>query len=231
MLLLVSAAMAVPPAADDAVGLEFTAAMERMDAVLAGLKDCTFTLTSEEYVDGAMTEKSWVDIRFRREEDIYMHFTKGPNAGRMLLYRGPDWNGGKFRIDPGRFIPVMSLHPEGRLAKRGNRHTVRDVPLPRLGAKILGDATKVRDHPTWKPEITKLSAGCYETRLPKDEDATLYAYRAHICIDAGTGLPSSLKIWDHEDGAMRLVESYGYLDLVVNPGLTDTDFDPETYGL
>ncbi|MEZ4318297.1 MAG: DUF1571 domain-containing protein [Myxococcota bacterium] len=234
-----SLALAVPPAPDDTAALAFQAGMERMAAVNAGLKGCTFTFRSQEYVDGATTDWSTADVKFRVEEDIYMSFTAGPNEGRKVLYRGPDWNGGKFRVDPGRWMPVLSLHPDSRLARRGGRHSIRELPLTRLGAKILTDAIAVRDHPTWKPDIDDLGtqsiggspARCYDSRLPKSEDASLYAHRVEICLDDATGLPARLKIWDHEDGSVRLVESYEYRDLKVNPGLTDADFDPDTYGL
>ena len=213
--------------------------MERMAAVIEKMRDCTFTFRSQEYVGGSTTDWSIAEVKFRVEDDVYMKFTEGPNAGRELLYRGDAWNDGKMKVDPGRFLPVLNLHPEGRLAKRGNRHTIRDLPLPRLGAKIVRDAVKVRDHASWKPNVQDLgsetiagrSAQCFETRLPKDQDASLYAYKVHICLDDASGLPARMRVWDQEDGQLRLVEAYDYEQLTVDAGLTDRDFDPDTYGL
>ena len=103
----------------------------------------------------------------------------------------------------------------------------------------MRDALKVRDHAKWLPKVRRMGeetiggrkATCYESELPKAEDPSLYAYRVQMCLDQGHGLPARLKVWDHEDGEVRLIESYEYLDLRVNTGLTDADFDPETYGL
>ena len=33
--------------------------------------------------------------------------------------------------------------------------------------------------------------------------------------------------WDQEDGALRLVEEYGFEQIKTNVGLQDSDFDPE----
>lgn len=232
-------ALARPPAEDDAAGQAFQAAMLRLNAVIEGLNDCTFTFRSQEYVGGSTGPWSTAEVKFRVPDDIYLHFTDGPNTDRKLIYRGEDWNGGKFRIDPGPWVPTMNLHPEGRLARRGNRHTIKELPLTKLGAKVLGDAVKVRDHDTWTPEIEDLgptsiggaSAHCYDSRVPKDEDPSLYAHRAVVCLDQVTGLPARIQIWDREDGEIRLVESYEYHNLKPNTGLTDADFDPATYDL
>lgn len=239
LLPLLTAASAVPPAPDDADALAFQAQMERMAAVIADMKDCTFTFRSQEYIGGSMTDWSVAEVKFRVETDVYMKFTEGPNAGRELLYRGESWNGGRMKVDPGRFLPVLNLHPEGRLARRGNRHTIRDLPLPVLGAKVLADAVKVRDHATWTPDVVDLGsepiggrpARCFDSTLPKDEDPTLYAHKVRICLDEATGLPARMRIHDREDGAIRLVEAYDYEQLKVDSGLSDADFDPATYGL
>ena len=208
---LLGAALALPPAPDDAAATGFADALRAMDAVADGLQDATFTMHKREWVSGGQGSWSVVDVKFRRAEDAYMVFTDGPNEGREVLWRGPDWNEGKFKVDPGRFIPVLNLDPNGSMAMRGNRHNIRELPPTLLIEKIVADAMRVNDSPIFKPDVTDLGAmtvrgedaHCWEANLPKDM----------------------------EDGKLRLVEEYDYLDLKVNPGLTDADFDPDTYGL
>ncbi|TNE85690.1 MAG: DUF1571 domain-containing protein [Deltaproteobacteria bacterium] len=236
---LLGAALAVPPTADDAAAQSFADALRAMNSVAENLTDATFTMHKREWVDGGQGSWSVMEVKFRQPEDAYLHFVDGPNAGRMVLWKGPDWNNGKFRVDPGRFIPVMSLDPNGSLAMRGNRHNIRELPPTVLIEKITRDALKVNDSPTFKPNVTDLgttdvrgeSSQCWEAVLPKEEDKSFYATKVRMCVNPKTNMVNSMRIWDHEDGEMRLVEQYDYVDFKINPGLSDQDFDPDTYGL
>jgi len=68
---------------------------------------------------------------------------------------------------------------------------------------------------------------CLDIGLPKDKDPDYYAYRVHLCFGEETHLPSRVQVWDFEDGAMRLVEDYGYANVRLNVGLDNQDFDPD----
>ena len=61
-LLLVGSVHARAPAPDDADGQAFARVLERMHAVVTGLRDCTFTLYKQEWVDGAMGSLSVADV-------------------------------------------------------------------------------------------------------------------------------------------------------------------------
>ncbi|MCO4748311.1 MAG: DUF1571 domain-containing protein [Proteobacteria bacterium] len=232
-------ALATPPAADDADANSFADALREMEAVASELKDATFTMYKREWVNGGQGSMSTADVKFRRPEDAYMIFVDGPNAGREVLWRGPDWNGGRFKVDPGRFIPVMNLDPNGSLAMRGNRHNIRELPPTLLIEKIIADAMRINDSATFAPDVTDLgtteirgeASRCWEAKLPKDKDPGFYAYKVKVCASPSTKMPNAMRVWDVEDGELRLVEEYDYINLKVNPGLSDSDFDPDTYGL
>lgn len=236
---LLSTALAVPPAPEDEAANSFGEALRELHALAESLKDATFTMYKREWVDGGQGSLSVAEVKFRMPEDAYMHFTDGPNAGREVLWKGPDWNNGRFRVDPGRFIPVMSLDPLGSLAMRGNRHNIRELSPTLLVDQIVGDALKINDHPSHEPDVTDLgttevrgeSARCWEAELPKAEDPSFYAHKVRMCIHPKTKMVNSMRVWDVEDGALRLVEEYDWLNFALNPGLTDADFDPDTYGL
>jgi hypothetical protein len=53
---------------------------------------------------------------------------------------------------------------------------------------------------------------------------TYYASKWEVCVDDATGLPISIKSWDHKG---EVFEIYVYSKLKVNVGLTDLDFDPK----
>lgn len=237
--LLLSAALAVPPAADDKDAHSFADALREMQAVGKSLKDATFTMYKREWVSGSQGSLSVMDVKFRTEEDAYMEFTEGPNEGRKVLWRGPNWNDGKFKVDPGRFIPVLNLDPNGSMAMRGNRHSIRELPPTFLVDKIVADAMRINDSPTFEPDVNDLgpttvrgeASNCWEATLPKDQDKNFYATKVRMCANVATNMPNSMRVWDHEDGELRLVEEYDYINFKVNPGLSDSDFDPNTYGL
>lgn len=236
---VLATALALPPAPDDAAGQSFERALREMHAAGESLRDATFTMYKREWVRGGQGSLSVLEVKFRAPEDAFLRFVDGPNAGRLVLWRGPEWNGGRFRVDPGRFIPVMSLDPEGTLAMRGNRHSIRELPPMVLIGKVTRDALKVNDSPTFVPDVTALgvqdvrgeSSTCWEARLPKDQDPSFYAYRVKICVNPSTSMVNRIQVWNHEDGEMRLVEEYDYIGFKTNPGLSDADFAPETYGL
>lgn len=236
---LFATALAVPPAEGDDAAKSFEAALRAMNETAEGLTDATFTMHKREWVSGGQGSWSVADVKFRQPEDAYMVFVGGPNEGREVLWRGPDWNGGRFKVDPGRFIPVMNLDPNGSLAMRGNRHNIRELPPTLLIEKITRDALKVNDSPVYKPDVDDLgtstvrgeTAQCWEARLPKDKDEGFYAHKVKMCVNPTTNMVNSMRVWDVEDGELRLVEEYDYVGFKVNPGLSDADFDPKTYGL
>ena len=70
--------------------------------------------------------------------------------------------------------------------------------------------------------------GWWQADTPKRGDAVIvpefYAGRLVVWIDEKLGLPLQIDLYDHEG---KLYEHYEHLDLEVNVGLTDADFDPK----
>jgi hypothetical protein len=241
-LALVLAALAALPAhalgpqdADDEL---FAAYIVRMERALAELQDATYVLHKRDRADGVYTEERVMDVRFRVPDDLYLAYS-GEMEGRRILYKGAGWNGGKLRVDPGPLLPTLDLDIRGSIATEGERYTVREVRLSHPAATISRDCKLVRDHASWTPQVDDLGgrtitgrqARCFDTRSPKDQDASLYAYRTEMCFDEGTGFPIELKSWDIDGGSMKLVEWYRYDELRVNVGLTDADFDEGALGI
>jgi hypothetical protein len=65
----------------------------------------------------------------------------------------------------------------------------------------------------------------------RPESALPDELRAAEAWAAAKGTPVSVAFEPGEDGELRVVETYQYIGLAVNPGLTDADFEPDTYGL
>lgn len=238
-LLCASTAHARPPAADDADGQAFAKALSHMKGVSDGLREYSVRFYKREYVNGAMSPQEVIDVRFRRPWDVLMTWVGGNHVGRVLLYKGPDWNSGRFVVDPGPLLPVISLDPTSRMARAGSRHTVKDLPMPEVIARFVRDATKVNDHPEWMPDVKDEGhttirgepTRCFRSKLPKSEDPTLYASEIQTCISPVSGLPNGIRAYETVDGKLQLIEEYDYVGFDLAPGLTDDDFDRDALGL
>jgi hypothetical protein len=66
--------------------------------------------------------------------------------------------------------------------------------------------------------------------LPKVEVPEFCADVDEMCIAERTGLLVTLRAWDLIDGALVLVEDYGYQGVRANTGLSAADFSPENAG-
>jgi len=232
LLFLTLATYAVPPAKDDAAANAFRDTLERMQGVVESINDLTTTFYQREWVDGEMTPETVIEVKWRRAEDLVLRYVGNEHTGRVVVWQGPEHNESQIRVNPGRFLPTLSLAYDGALATRGQRHTIRDLPVTKLAKLIIDGAMKVNDHPVWLPAVTDLgettvrgeASRCFDTATPKAEDPTLYAYRVKLCVSPTTGLPNTIQVWDHEDGEIRLVEDYAYIGTQTNVGLTDADF-------
>jgi hypothetical protein len=69
-------------------------------------------------------------------------------------------------------------------------------------------------------------ARCYEMETDKDKCPEMYSRKARLCVYERLDVPAKVEVWDYEDGALRLVEDYGYGDVKLDFGLSDSDFDP-----
>jgi outer membrane lipoprotein-sorting protein len=200
----------------------------------AKLQDTTFTFSLQEYWGKKMQAPQTIEVKFRRPHHTYMRWVDDVHPGRHLLYK-QGWNDGRIRVKPSGWLPVLNLDPRGMIAMRGSRHSALETGFSFMVGKFSGDSARVLANPdlhlTFADYGTKkldgADAHCFDVKLPKDQDPGLYAHRLNVCVNLSTGLPATIKIWDAEDGEVQLVGEYGYLNVRVNPGLTDMDFDPE----
>ncbi len=231
LLCLLFATLPPPTAAGE---MDFERVVDAMQAAAAQARDATYIFHRQEYADGKQRPAERAAVKYRAPNDVYMKWLGPAHEGRELLFR-PDWNDGRLRVTPGRWLPNINLDPRGRLAMRGNRHDILELPFPAIIENFTGSAALIRANPALRARIDDLgekqrlgeTGHCYHLQLPKKQEPRLYAAETELCVSLRTGLPLTIKNWDVEDGALRLVEDYGYEDVQVNVGLTDLDFDPD----
>ncbi len=238
IILLIGAAQAVPPAADDTASLAFGEAATRARAVADSLDDATWTLHQQVWVGGKLDPDTRMEVKWRASDDgLYMRWSGDVNTGRELLWV-PGWNDDRMRVRVGRWVPNIDLALDSRLATRNQRHSLKEASIVFTVDNIVDGAIRVRDSAVLTPDVTDLGtrsvegddAHCFLTVTDKATDPELYSYKSEICFADRTGLPVFVENWDHEDGALRMVERYTFASLVVNPGLAASEFTPDHEG-
>ncbi len=209
----------------------------QIEKAVRKLRTYTCEFHKQEYKDGKMLPKEIAIMKFREKpKRIYMKWIGEHKKNQEVLW-GPDWNDGELKAHEGGFFGFVTVNLDinGKLAMKDSRHPISDAGFRELMKKLRkdlnlakkhkGDGVEFIDH-GFKTEMGKKSR-CYEAHLPKDQNSKFYCYKAYICGEADTHLPNTVKIWDKEDGKMRLVEYYAYTKIKRNPKLTDKDFDPK----
>lgn len=201
----------------------------RMEKAAARTKDHTATFYKSEVIGGSMQPAEHIELKWRRPGHVYMKWLAGKKKGRELLWKDER----VMKVKNG--LITLDLDPDGFMARRESRHTVREAGLPYIVDVIVRDLDRakaarhegVRYEDLGPKNVHGALARCWRVELPKEREPAYYAKRSEICMDVATGLPSLVRVWDLVDAQVVLVEDYSYGDIRVNTGLTDEDFSTE----
>lgn len=223
-----------PRSVGEPVADAFLARVDAYEAAAARLKDSQYTFYKQNYVRGKMLPESRSQVKFRPPHDVYMKFEGPVSPGREVLF-SKGWNEDRIRVNVGAVVPNLNLDPHGSLALRDSRKSILMVGFPNTVPLFTNDADLYLGGGAPMPTVTDLgtetvygsAAHCYRIELPKDKEPRYYAREVKACFDLATDLVSRVEVSDLEDGALRLVEAYGFEKIRVDTGLSDADFDPE----
>jgi outer membrane lipoprotein-sorting protein len=218
------------PAADaspDVLGI-----VADMKAAYASIQDYTARLVKRERIKGKLRDPEDIRLKFREPGQIYMRWL-GPEApGREILFvKGRDRD--RALIHEPRFpisLVTVLTPPDSPLVFQESRHPITDVGLGRL-IELLATHTHraltrgelaTREIPPVGPAGPAKAERRLELTTPKTATGYL-AHRIVVTIDLATRLPVAVELFDANGDFLA---SYTYKELIVNPGLTDRDFDP-----
>ncbi|WP_047813774.1 DUF1571 domain-containing protein [Rhodopirellula islandica] len=168
----------------------------------------------------------------------YLRFETPESAkGREVIWI-EDQNDGQLLVREAGFLGSMmtaKLEPTNFLAMRGQRYPITELGLTNLVRKLIERGSRDVDNPDVRVIRTEghpfdgksLTLLQIQRSQPSDQpdDFSL----AEVVIDEEQKLIVSFRSfgWPESEGETPpLIESYEYHDLVVNPKLTDLDFDP-----
>jgi len=215
----------------DGMPADFSQVLDDMQRVYAQVDHYTATFLLQERIRGDLGETQLAALKFKKPFKVSMRWLDGPNKGRQALYpAGPGDNRLLVRIPILVGAITLRLDPQGGVAMKGRRHPITDIGIGRLLEFLRESAHRgpgegeffVEDrgaHTTFDRPTHRYSLHSRADRLRGYDGMS-----AVIDVDRERHLPIYMEL---SDGNGQLVERYGYLDLHLNPGLTDADFDPK----
>ncbi len=216
-------------------------------------RDYTAVLIKRERVDGKLLPESKMALKLKygvpreletaqRPVSVYLRTLEPKSqAGREVIWvQGR--NNNKLTAHEGGILGFISvdLLPESRLAMMGNRYPITDIGIEKLLAKLiergerdrqLGPATvRTTENASIGGKTCRLMEVIHEspTALVDGKTVEFEFFLAQIYIDDERLIPlkyASFSWPKTPDAAPELLEEYTYLDVMINVGLNETDFD------
>lgn len=214
------------------------------------ISDYTCTLVKRERINGELGDYEYMftKVRNRRMEgdkivspfSVYMYFLKPTTAkGREVMYV-ENVNDGKLIAHEGgtagKYLPTVWLRPTGMIAMRGQLYPITDVGIENLVLKLIERGEQEKQMTTSNCEVTfhenaKINGRtCTLLQLKHHTPGPNVEFHlAHIFIDTEHNVPVRYAAYgfpEKEGAQPPVLEEYTYLNLKLNVGLSDTDFDP-----
>lgn len=217
--------------------------------IQASINDYTCTLVKREQIDGKLLDYEYMFVKVRNRKvvdgkivtpfSVYMYFLKPTDVkGREVLYvegRNEEKMVAHEGGTAGKYLPTVWIRPDGVIAMRNQRYPITDVGLENLISKLIerGEIDKAagrREHEVTFHENAKVNGRtCTLLQIKNAQPSeNLDFHMAQIFIDTELNVPIRYVAYDFPPKAgdpLPVIEEYTYLNLKLNVGLTDRDFD------
>ena len=202
------------------------------------IQDYTCTFVKRERIDGELLEHQFITMKVRHEPfSVYMNFLKPSKLkGQEVIYIRGQNDGKIWAHTTGikhKLFGTVSLAPTSVLAMKDNRYPITEVGLLNMVQRLI----EVGEHDSQYGEcdveifketkINDRSCTCIQVVHPVPRREFTFNI-ARIYVDEELNLPLRFEAYDwprEPGGEPRLTEEYTYLNLQLNNGFTDTDFD------
>jgi len=205
---------------------------------LEALKDYSATMVKRERINGKLGEYEYVFSKVRHKPfSVYLYFLGPPNLrGQEVIYIDGKNNGNMWAHTTGvqdKLVGTVSLKPDGLIAMRNQRYPLTEIGLTNLVRRLIEVAQhdmsygecEVKFFPGAK--INDRTCTCIQVTHPTPRKNFLF-HLARIFVDDQLNVPVRYESYDwpkEVGGAPELLEEYTYLNLKLNNGFTDEDFD------
>lgn len=215
----------------------------------AQVNDYTAMLVKRETVDGVLSDHEFMFVKVRNRKivngqlvsplSVYLTYLKPASVkGREVVYVEGKNDGNLIAHEggfKGRFLPTVPLPPTGMLAMRGQRYPITEIGIENLMVKLIERGETARQFPdvtcTFRKNAKVKDRVCTVLEVTQpNRHPQLEFYQAQVFIDDAYNLPVRYIAYDwpsKQGDPLKVIEEYNYLDLKLNVGLTDADFDPK----
>jgi hypothetical protein len=227
--------------------LEF--ARNGLATIQSEIRDYTCTLVKRERINGELGDYEYMFTKIRNRQvvdgqvvspfSVYMYFLKPSSVqGREVLYvEGKNDNkmiareGGT----AGKYLPTVWLRPNGIIAMRGQLYPITDIGLENLVVKLIerGEGEKKLGNMECAVSFAQNAKingrACTLLQIKYDKPSPNVEFHlAQIFIDDEHQVPIRYAAFGFPQKPgenLPVLEEYTYLNLKLNVGLTDKDFD------
>lgn len=213
-------------------------AKQGLTTIDANIKDYSCTLIKREQIDDKVGEHEYIFMKVRHDPfSVYMYFLGPANIkGRECIYVAGR-NEGKMTAHEGglkgKLIPTVDLDPSGFIAMRGQRYPITEVGVRTLTARLVEVAEADAKFGECDVKFFKGAKvnGRVCTSLQVMHPVPRQNFRFHLAqvfIDDELQIPIRYASYGWpaaQGGQPQLLEEYTYLNMKLNNGFTDADFD------
>jgi hypothetical protein len=212
-------------------------AQQGLPAVQA-FQDYSATMVKRERVGGKLGEHEYMFAKIRhRPFSVYLYFLGPENLkGQEVVYVQGQNNGNMWAHTIGvkdRLVGTVSLKPDGFIAMQGNRYPLTEIGLVNLVRRLVEVAEQDVQYGECEvkffqgAKINGRTCTCIQVIHPFPRSNFRF-HLARIFVDDEYNVPIRYESYDwpkEPGGKPELIEEYTYLNLKLNNGFTDADFD------
>lgn len=202
---------------------------ERVKGVLGEYEYMAAKIRNRKVVDGQTKTPLSVYLTFLKPEAVKgreVIFVEGKNNGKMKAHEGGGFLGK---------LPSVWLDPHGPIAMRNQLYPITEIGIENLIDKLIekGERDRKRDECEVKftpgTKINGRVCTLLEVKHPVPREYFDFNI-AQIFIDDELQVPVRYAAYEWPkagEDKPQLLEEYTYVNMKINVGLTDQDFDPE----
>jgi outer membrane lipoprotein-sorting protein len=227
---------AAPEKAEHPLAPALVMARSAMANIEANVKDYTAELVKHERIGGKLQDQEYMHIKVRQQPfSVYLYF-RGPERlkGQECIYIAGQNNGNMLAHGVGvkKLIGMVTLDPNGALAMSGQRYPITEIGIGNLTRRLIEVAEKDSQYGECDVKFFKGAkindrvCTCIQVTHPTPRKNFLFNV-ARVFVDDQLNIPIRYEAYEWPEtpgGQPQLLESYTYLNVKLNVGLTDEDF-------
>ncbi len=205
--------------------------------ISGGIQDYSATMVKRERIDGKVGDPEYMFIKVRHQPlSVYMYFIKPDHLkGQECIWVKGQNNGKMWAHGTGmrKVFGTVPLDPTGPVAMKGQHYPITEIGVENLTRRLIEEGEKdtqygeceVKYFPGAK--INGRVCTCIQVVHPVPR-RNFQFHLARIFVDDEHNIPIRFEAHDwpsQPGGSPELIEEYTYVNLKLNNGFTDADFD------